>query len=86
MVTLLSHRILGVGRCTRFYAYVGRKVDVRFDPLNLDAVEIWFNGQKIRLAKELKINADREWKTDSVEVAAPTDSRYLKALEQNENH
>ena len=63
---------------------VGRKVDVRFDPLNLDAVEIWFNGQKIRLARELKINADREWKTDSVEVAAPTDSRYLKALEQKE--
>lgn len=63
---------------------VGRKVDVRFDPLNLDAVEIWFNGQKIRLAKELKINADREWKTDSVEVSAPTDSRYLKALEQKE--
>ena len=63
---------------------VGRMIDARFDPLNLNAVEIWFNGQKIKLAKELKINADREWKTDSVDVAAPTDSRYLKAMAHKE--
>mgnify|MGYP006887395943 FL=1 len=36
------------------------------------------------MAKELKINADREWKTDSVDVAAPTDSRYLKAMAHKE--
>ncbi len=64
--------------------FVGRKIDVRFDPLNLDAVEIGFNGQKVQSAQELKINADREWKSNATDVAAPTDSRYLRALEQKE--
>lgn len=64
--------------------FVGRKVDVRFDPLDLDAVEIWFNGQKAKLAQELKINADREWKSDTTETSVPTESRYLKALARKE--
>lgn len=63
---------------------VGRKVDVRFDPLNLDAVEIWFNGQKMKLAQELKINTDREWKVNQAEPEKPTESRYLKAIEHRE--
>lgn len=53
---------------------VGRKINVRFEPLNRDVVEVRPNGQKIKLAKEFKINADREWQEDSVALAA-TDSR-----------
>lgn len=63
---------------------MGRKVDVRFDPLDLDTVEIWFNGQKTKLAQELKINADREWKSYTTETSVPTESRYLKALARKE--
>ncbi len=60
-----------------------KTIDVRYDPLDISAVEIWHQGQRQSLAKTLVIP---EWNTASLKTEAvapkmPRQSRYLKTLE-----
>jgi putative transposase len=60
-----------------------KTIDVRYDPLDLSAVEVWHQGQRQSLAKTLVIP---EWntaylKTETVHPKTRRESRYLKTLE-----
>lgn len=61
----------------------GKTVEVRYDPFAPDEVEIWTNGKRACLARELVLNQHRE-APDSPQPAPPGRSRFLDVLEQKE--
>ncbi len=63
--------------------WIRKTIDVRYDPLDLSCVEIWYQGVRHNIAKELKVT---EWnpaagKKPEHQVKPLADSRYLKVLE-----
>jgi transposase InsO family protein len=68
---------------------VNKKVDLRFDPFNLSAVEIWHNGLFIRKAYPLVIpeyiHGPKKPKQESVRAPKDAPSRLLAAYEKRNN-
>lgn len=62
--------------------YIGKKVDVRYDPFDMSLVEIWYSGERMKKVSPLKIGeyCGRVEKTNKAVTA--THSRLLKVYEQ----
>jgi len=61
--------------------YIGKKVDVRYDPFDLSLLEIWYNGECRKTAAPLKVGEYCP-KAEKVAAAKPaTHSRLLKIYE-----
>jgi hypothetical protein len=65
-------------------AFICQKIEVRFDPFDLTAAEVWQNGQlkamaKLRVIKEYN---GRKRKSNAIEQATKTGSRLLQSLEK----
>lgn len=61
--------------------YIGKKVDVRYDPFDMSLVEIWHGGERKKAAPPLKVG-DFCGRTEKPPVAAKaTHSRLLKVYE-----
>ena len=62
--------------------YIGKKIDVRYDPFNMEQVEIWHSGELIKNVGTIKIGEF----CGKVEKVQPTHktthSRLLKVYEQ----
>jgi len=65
-------------------AFIGQKIEVRYDPFDLSAAEVWQNGQNKAMAKlrEIKEYNGRKRKTNAIEQAPKTGSRLLQSLEK----
>ena len=65
-------------------AFVGRKVEVRYDPFDLSAAEIWHDGEMKVVAKlrEIKEYNGYKRKRNAIEKAPVTSSRLLQSLEK----
>lgn len=66
--------------------YIGKKVDVRYDPFEMDLVEIWYSGERRKKVAPLKVGeyCSRVEKTSRTIKA--THSRLLKVYEkENQN-
>lgn len=65
-------------------AFVGQKIEVRYDPFDLTAVEVWQNGVIKVHAKqrEIKEYNGRKRKSNAIEEAPKTGSRLLQSLEK----
>ena len=62
---------------------IGQTVEIRFEPFNIEEIEIWLNGKKDRTAKELVINQPRP-KPEVKSISKPNHSRYLDILTTKE--
>jgi len=63
-------------------AYIGKKVDVRYDPFNMSQVEVWYKGNRIKMVSSITVG---EFCAKVEKVPAgitATHSRLLKAYEQ----
>jgi putative transposase len=63
---------------------VSKRVDIRFDPFDMTEIEVWFNGTKARVAKELDLHGEQQRPLEGLEAVKPSESRYLKALREKE--
>lgn len=65
-------------------AFIGQKIETRYDPFDLTAAEVWQNGEKKTLAKvrEIKEYNGRKRKKNGIEEARKTGSRLLQSLEK----
>ena len=61
--------------------YIGKKVDVRYDPFDMSLLEIWYNGERRKTATPLKVGeyCSKVEKTPATKSA--THSRLLKIYE-----
>lgn len=62
--------------------YIGKKVDVRYDPFDMGLVEIWYSGERKKKVNPLKVGeyCGKVQKTN--QTVAATHSRLLKVYEQ----
>lgn len=62
--------------------YIGKKVDIRYDPFDMSHVEVWYSGEKRRTVEPLKIGeyCGRTEKTEA--TAKVSRSRLLKVYEK----
>lgn len=67
---------------------VGKHVDLRFDPFDMDEIEVWFNGGKVKTAKELDLSKRHPLlgpvQKKEEAKSSSKGSRYLKALQEKE--
>lgn len=65
-------------------AFIGRKVEVRYDPFDLSAAEIWQDGEMKTVARlrEIKEYNGYKRKRNAIEKAPMTSSRLLQSLEK----
>ena len=65
-------------------AFICQKIEVRFDPFDLTAAEVWQNGELKTLAKlrDIKEYNGRKRKSNAIEQATKTGSRLLQSLEK----
>lgn len=65
-------------------SFVGKKIEVRYDPFDLSAAEIWQDGEIKAIAKlrEIKEYNGRKRKKNAIEKPAATSSRLLQSLEK----
>lgn len=65
-------------------AFIGQKIEVRYDPFNLSYAEVWQNGENKAIAKirEIKEYNGRSRKRNAIEQAPKTGSRLLQSLEK----
>lgn len=66
-------------------AFICQKIEVRYDPFDLTAAEIWQDGQLKTIAKQREIkeyNGRKRSRGNAIEQAPKTGSRLLKSLEQ----
>ena len=65
-------------------AFIGQKIEARYDPFDLSIAEVWQNGEKKGLAKrrEIKEYNGRKRKRNAIEQAPKTGSRLLQSLEK----
>jgi len=62
--------------------YIGKKVDIRYDPFDMNSVEIWYSGEHRRTAEPLKIG-EFCGKTEKMQTSVKaTHSRLLKVYEE----
>jgi len=65
--------------------FVGKQVDLRFDPFDMDEVEVWLNGGKVKAARQLDLAKEQPREAAQRKGTEPSsDSRYLKALHEKE--
>ncbi len=64
--------------------FIGKKVEVRYDPFDLSAAEVWQDGAMKAMAKlrEIKEYNGRKRKRNAIEKATGTSSRLLQSLEK----
>lgn len=62
---------------------IGQTVEIRFDPFADAELEIWINGKKDRIARELVVNQPRSNPTEQ-STCKPSRSRYLDLMNQKE--
>ena len=62
---------------------IGQTIEIRFDPFHEQELEIWINGKKDRIAKELMNNQPRPQVEEKQSIKA-TRSRYLDLLTEKE--
>ena len=66
--------------------YVGKRIEIRYDPFDLERVEIWEEGTKIKIAEQLKIKEyngiKRSTGVNAIETSKKSGSRLLGALEK----
>ena len=62
---------------------IGQTIEIRFDPFRDQELQIWINGKKDRIAKELIINQPRS-KLEDKPTFKVNQSRYLDLLTQKE--
>ncbi len=76
--------------------FAGAKVEIRFEPLNSEEIEVWKNGRKVGMARKLDLSKPRESTSEragtsqaQVDPAAmsktPGHSRYLEVLKSRES-
>jgi putative transposase len=67
---------------------VGKHVDLRFDPFDMDEIEVWFNGGKVKTAKELDLSKRHPLlgpvQKKEEAKSSSKGSMYLKALQEKE--
>lgn len=65
-------------------AFIGQKIEVRYDPFDLSSAEVWQNGENKATAKtrEIKEYNGRKRKNNAIEKATKTGSRLLQSLEK----
>ena len=60
----------------------------RFDPFDMDEIEVWFNGGKVKTAKELDLRRGTHYwglvQKKEEAKSSSKGSRYLKALQEKE--
>ena len=65
--------------------FVGKQVDLRLDPFDMDEVEVWLNGGKVKAARQLDLAKEQPREAAQRKGTEPSsDSRYLKALHEKE--
>jgi len=66
--------------------YVAKNIDIRYDPFDLERVEIWENDEKKKIVEQLKIkefNGIKRGKAkNAIESSEKSGSRLLGALEK----
>ncbi len=66
--------------------YVGKKIEVKYDPFDLERVEIWENNEKKKIVEHLKIKEyngiKRSTAKNAIESSKKSGSRLLAALEK----
>lgn len=65
-------------------AFIGQKIEVRYDPFDLSCAEVWQNSEIRAIAKirEIKEYNGRRRKRNAIEQAPKTGSRLLQSLEK----
>ena len=62
--------------------YIGKKVDIRYDPFDMNSVEIWYSGEHRRTVEPLRIG-EFCGKTEKTQTSVKaTHSRLLKVYEE----
>ncbi len=66
--------------------YVGKRIEIRYDPFDTEKVEIWEGDKKLKIAEQLKIKEfngrKRSNTTSAIETSKKSGSRLLGALEK----
>ena len=63
---------------------IGQKIEIRFDPFADQEIEIWVNGKKDRIARELELNQSRAKPEAKPATDKPSRSRYLDLMNAKE--
>jgi putative transposase len=63
---------------------IGQTIEIRFDPFADAELEVWINGRKDRIARELVLNQPRSKGTENTVQDKPARSRYLDLLTEKE--
>lgn len=62
--------------------FIGKKIDARYDPFDLNSIEVWHNGERQKIVSPIKI-PEFCGKTEDPQVpSTATHSRLLKVLEE----
>jgi putative transposase len=62
--------------------YIGKKVDVRYDPFDMSLVEIWYSGERRKKVGPLKVGEYCSKVEKTSKTITATHSRLLKVYEQ----
>ncbi len=62
--------------------YIGKKVDVRYDPFDINLIEIWYSGERRKKVAPLKIGEYCGKIQKEQQAVKATHSRLLKVYEQ----
>jgi hypothetical protein len=66
--------------------YVGKTIELRYDPFNMEKVELWEGGEKKKIVEQLKISEyngrKRSVAKNAIERSKKSGSRLLGALEK----
>jgi hypothetical protein len=64
--------------------YIGKKVDVRYDPFDMSIVEVWYSGERRKTTSPLKVGEYCS-KVEKVSAAKPASHSRLLKLYAEEN-
>lgn len=64
--------------------YIGKKVDVRYDPFDMSLLEIWYNGERRKTATPLKVGEYCS-KVEKAPATKPTTHSRLLKIYESEN-
>jgi len=62
--------------------YIGKKVDVRYDPFDMDVVEVWYGGERKKTVEPLKVSEFCGKTEKIIGTTKVTHSRLLKVYEE----
>jgi transposase InsO family protein len=66
--------------------YIRKKIEIRYDPFELERVEVWEENKRVKIVGQLKIKEyngrKRKEKTNAIEKGVKSGSRLLGALEK----